>query len=247
MFRDSLIDTAVKLRIDEPLLRVRATLSPRHRGDAREHRELRRALAGVIGPASNCIDIGAFRGRVLSEIVRLAPRGRHIAYEPLPDRHSLLVRRFPGVEVRQAAVSKEPGEATFTIVNDSPGLSGFVDRWHDHDVHRTVTMLVRVEALDHDLPEGYVPHFIKVDVEGAERLVFEGAVRTIAEHRPAILFEHGPGGAEHYETRPGDIYELLAGECGLRIFALSGGGPLTLAEFEDTFHRNEEWNFLARA
>jgi FkbM family methyltransferase len=247
MFRDSLIDTAVKLRIDEPLHRVRATLSARHRSDAREHRELRRALAGVIGPTSNCIDTGAFRGRALSEIVRLAPMGRHIAYEPLPDRHSLLVRRFPDVEVRQAAVSREPGEAIFTIVNDSPGLGAFADRWHDHHVGRTVTMLVRVEALDHDLPKGYVPHFIKVDAEGAERRVFEGALRTIAEHRPAILFEHGPGGTEPHETRPGDIYNLLARECGLRMFNLSGGGSLTLAEFEDTFHGNEEWNFLARA
>jgi FkbM family methyltransferase len=247
MFRDSLIDTAVKLRIDEPLLRVRATLLPKHRGDAKEHRDLRRALASVIGPTSNCIDIGAFRGRVLSEIVRLAPEGRHIAFEPLPDRYGLLVRRYPQVEVRQAAVSREPGEATFTIVNDAPGLSGFVDRWHDRDAHRTVTMLVRVESLDHDLPPGYVPHFIKVDVEGAERLVFEGAMRTIAEHKPAVLFEHGPGGAEHYETRPGDIYEILVRECGLRLFTLPGDGPLTLGKFEDTFHRNEEWNFLARA
>jgi hypothetical protein len=86
-----------------------------------------------------------------------------------------------------------------------------------------------------------------VDVEGAERLVFEGALKTIAKHKPMILFEHGKGGADHYATEPGDIYKLLTESAGLRIFELGGAEPLTLAQFEEAFRRNEQWNFLARA
>ena len=245
MIRDQLIDATIRLRLDEPLQAARALVSPSGRSNANEQARLDELLAKTLTPTSNCIDIGAYRGRVLTRMLRNAPLGRHIAYEPLPDLHRLLVRRFPSVDVRSAALSNEPGRTTFTVVRNSPGLSGFRDRW-DGD-HRTESIDVRVGTLDTDLPPGYVPDFIKVDVEGAERLVFEGGIRTIATHKPTILFEHGKGGADHYATEPADIYELLTRDAGLRIFEVGGDEPMTLTEFEDAFRRNEQWNFLARA
>jgi FkbM family methyltransferase len=254
MLRERLIDTATRLHIDEPLIRLRARLSPRYNGQTaegsgvygpRERQQVRDLLAANLTATSNCIDIGAYRGRVLGEIVRIAPQGRHIAYEPQPHLHELLVKRFPSVEVRQAALSDRPGQATFTIVRDAPGLSGFRNRWQS-DEHRTEEITVPVETLDGDLPPGYAPDFIKVDVEGAEGMVFEGAIKMIAEHKPTILFEHGKGGADHYATPPSRIFELLCTEGGLRIFDLDGGGPYSLAQFEDAFQQNNRWDFLAR-
>src|SRR4051794_82192 len=245
--RDTLIDTAIKLRIDRPLLRMRAFISPRHRAYWEEHEELRRLLAEVLTPTSNCIDIGAYNGRALSEIVRLAPQGRHIAYEPLPHKAELLMRRFPNVDVRHAAVSNEHGEATFTVVHDAAALSGLRNRWDDDAEHRTTSVPVPVQTLDADLPDGYVPHFIKIDVEGAERLVFEGGIETIRRHKPTILFEHGKGGADHYGTSPRDIYALLVEDAGLRLQTPGEDKDLSLAELEETYERNEQWDFLARA
>jgi FkbM family methyltransferase len=219
---------------------------PKSRGFLDEHRTVRDLLASHLTPTSNCIDIGAFRGRVLAEIVELAPNGRHIAYEPLPHLSRLLAHRFPSVDVRQAAVANARGETVFTHVRDAPGLSGLRHRWPGEGGPRTETITIRVESLDLDLPPGYVPHFIKVDVEGAERRVFEGAIRTIKRHKPTILFEHGKGGANHYSDGPADVYSLLAIEGGLRIFDLDGFGPYTLSEFEAAYEQNERWNFLAR-
>src|SRR5215204_5599371 len=190
MVRDRLIDAAIRLHIDEPLRKARSRVSARDGEIAEEERELAQLLGSTLTPTSNCIDIGGYRGRVLGEMLRLAPDGRHIAYEPNPHLHDRLAKRFPAVDVRCAAVSNERGETTFTVVRDAPGLSGFRDRWQGEE-HRTQAIPVRLETLDTDLPEGYVPHFIKIDVEGAERLVFEGGIRTIARHRPTILFEHG--------------------------------------------------------
>jgi FkbM family methyltransferase len=247
MIRDQLIDATIRLHLDEPLQAARTLLSPHGREAAKEQKQLDDLMSRTLRRTSNCIDVGAYRGRVLAGMLRLAPHGRHIAYEPLPHLHRLLARRFPCVDVRNAALSDRPGRASFTAVHDSPGLSGFHNRWAGEGRHRTESIDVRIETLDTDLPPGYAPDFIKVDVEGAERLVFEGGIRTIRTHRPTILFEHGKGGADHYATEPADIHRLLSGEAGLRIFALEGRRPLGLAEFEEEYQRNEQWNFVAQA
>jgi FkbM family methyltransferase len=234
----------MRLGIDEPLRSIRSAISPQYRGQRAEKQQLRLLLETILKETSNCIDIGAYRGRVLSEILRVAPRGRHIAYEPLPHMHRYLVRRFPSVDVRQAAVSNEEGETTFTYVKDSPGRSGFRERTHAGGHIERLT--VRVETLDRNLPEGYRPDLIKVDVEGAERLIFEGGIKTISTYRPVIIFEHGKGGADHYNTQPGDIYALLHDQAGLRIFDMDGNGPYTLAQLEETYARNDRWDFVAR-
>ena len=90
-----------------------------------------------------------------------------------------------------------------------------------------------------------MPSFIKIDVEGAERLVLEGAMHTISRYQPTVVFEHGRGAANHYDTGPEQIFALLSGQAGLRIFDLDGRGPYTEADLVETFDRGLSWNFLA--
>lgn len=245
MFRDRLIDTAIKLGFDDQLRSLRATLHPLYRRQRFDNQNLRLLLETVLTEESNCIDVGAYRGRVLAEIVRVAPRGRHIAYEPLPHTHKYLVEHFPSVEVRLAAVSNEEGERSFTYVKNMPARSGFRER--PYSGHQQIEKLtVRTETLDRNLPAGYVPALIKIDVEGAERQVIEGAIETISKYKPVVLFEHGKGGAAHYDAQPRHIYELLHGEAGLFIFDLDGNGPYTLDELEEAYVRDERWDYVAR-
>ena len=249
MLRDKLIDTAIRLGVDEQLRSLRATLLPAYRQDHAEKGNLRELLESVLEEDSNCIDIGAYRGRMLTEILRVAPRGKHIAYEPLPYLHKQLVERFPSVDVRLAAVSNVETETTFTYVKNMPAESGFRERPYTgkHTGRRQCEKLhVRTETLDHSLPASYVPALIKIDVEGAERQVFEGAIETISKYKPVIIFEHGKGGAVHYDTQPRHIYELLHNQAGMRIFDLDGNGPYTLDQFEETFMQDDRWDYVAR-
>lgn len=245
MLRDKLINGAAWLGIDDQLRSFRATLLPRYRHDRVENENLRKLLESVLKEDSNCIDIGAYRGRVLAELMRIAPDGKHIAYEPLPHLYTYLVEHFPSVDVRQAAVSNEVGETSFTYVKTMPAESGFRERAHAGQ-GQIEKLIVRTETLDRCIPVGYVPSLIKVDVEGAERQVFEGAIGTISKYRPIIIFEHGKGGAAHYGTEPHQIYELLNDEAGLRIFDLDGNGPYTLSQLEETYARDERWDYVAR-
>jgi FkbM family methyltransferase len=232
------------LGFEGTLDRAYALVNPLARRERRDLEHLRLLLAFSLSPDSNCIDIGAHEGVVTRELVRLCPDGRHIAYEPLPDCCANLRREFPEVDVRQAAVSNEGGEVSFQFVASNPQLSGIRRRDYPHG--ETVQAIkVRTVTLDADLPEGYVPDFIKIDVEGAERLVIEGAMNTLAWHRPIVFFEHGAGASEHYGTRPLDLYDLLVAELGMRIFDADGNGPYTQKGFDQVFTR-PVWNFVAR-
>lgn len=243
--RQSLKRTVNHLGLHPHVQKVRSVVGTSStRRAIRDDDHLIHLLAFALKSTSCCIDIGSSEGAILKEILRVAPLGRHIAYEPLPSLAETLQSRFPTVDVRCAAVARETGHSTFVHVIDRSDYSGL--RVRDYpDNPRREEIVVRVEALDDALPPDYVPDFIKIDVEGAEQGVLEGAIRTITTHRPIIVFEHGSGGAPHYNTKPGDIYRLLCQEVGFHIFDLDGDGPYSFSKFEATFERGDRWNFVA--
>lgn len=223
---------------------ARAAFDMHARRELRDEHAMRMILATVLRTDSTAVDVGANEGAVLESIVRIAPHGRHVAFEPIPHLHEALTARFPDVDVRRAAVSDAAGTAEFTHVPDAPAYSGLLRREDlPAGAGEVERVPVRTERLDDVLEHGPVPTLIKIDVEGAELGVMQGAVETLRRHRPFVLFEHGAGGADLYGTRPTQVFDLLDG-VGLRIFDLDGGGPYSRDRFEATF-TEPIWNFLA--
>jgi FkbM family methyltransferase len=211
-----------------------------------DNRHFELLLGFLLAEDSNCVDVGANEGRFLYHITQRAPRGRHIAWEPVPHLASRLHEIFPGVEVHQAAVGETRVEATpFVLVKDDPAYSGLREREYPGD-YSTEQISVRVERLDDELPADYVPTLIKIDVEGGELGVLRGAAETILRHKPLIMFEHGIGASEHYGTTPGAIHDLICGDFGMRIFDMDATGPLSREQLEELFRTGARWNYLAR-
>ncbi len=195
-------------------------------------------------PTSNYLDVGANQGHFLQGVQELAPLGHHIAYEPIPNLCVKLAQRFPSVEIRQAALSDREGEAEFTHVL-GPGNQGYStlvpgglkERTCSGDLE-TQTILVRIERLDDHLPDSWLPQFMKIDVEGAERMVFKGAMNTLRRAKPVIAFEHG------WDTEGSEeIYSLICDDAGLRIFDMDGKGPLDRLQFFEEL--GTRWNWVA--
>ena len=203
-------------------------------------------MAWTVPRDGHCIDVGAHAGEILEDLVRVAPDGRHIAYEPLPAFASELQAAFPAVDVRTKALANENGERTFTHVVGNPGWSGFRQRPTPH-AEAFVPMTVEVERLDDALPDAFRPAFIKIDVEGAELEVLQGALETLKAYRPIVAFEHGAGSADHYGTEPGDVHSLLTRDARLRIYDLAGDGPYSVADFRRAFAEGLRVNFVARS
>lgn len=240
------LSAARRLGAEQRLRRVQRALEPaatkRNRRDDENTRVL---MAAVLARDSCCIDVGANLGTVLEDMVTVAPDGTHIAYEPLPELCAELRSRFPGVDVRNAALSDHGGEATFAHVRSAPAQSGFRATGPEAGGFEEIT--VRVERLDDSLPEGFVPALVKIDVEGAEEQVLRGALETLRRHRPVVVLEHGNRAAE-YGTRPDAIFALLCDQAGLRLFDMDGVGPYTLERFRAVASppAATRWNFFAR-
>jgi FkbM family methyltransferase len=223
---------------------ARAALDVGARRELRDEHALHMVLATVLRTDSSAVDVGANEGAVLEVIVRVAPRGRHVAFEPIPHLHEALVARFPDVDVRRAALSDTAGTAEFTHVPDAPAYSGLLQRDDlPQGAGQVEQVSVRTERLDDVLADRPAPTLLKIDVEGAELGVMQGAIETLQRHRPFVLFEHGAGGADLYGTSPTQVFDLLDG-AGLRIFDLDGDGPYSRDRFEATFSE-PIWNFLA--
>ena len=77
---------------------------------------------------------------------------------------------------------------------------------------------------------------MKIDVEGAEKLVLRGAQQFMAKHSPLLLFECGPGGPQALGRTPGDLYELLTREMHYAVYFLQdwldGQSSVSREQFE---------------
>jgi FkbM family methyltransferase len=154
---------------------------------------VQRALAALLVPGSVCFDVGANVGFYTILAARLVgPEGRVVAFEPHPENVKALERNvaangLANVVVVPKAVSSRSGAARLTHGDRATA------RLHDGPGHD-----VRTIALDEFVDEhaALVPAVVKIDVEGHELDVLEGARRTLGSARPALLCEqHGQGAA----------------------------------------------------
>lgn len=215
--------------------------------------QTREVLRRSLRSDSNCVDVGCHVGQILDWMIEDAPDGRHFGFEPLPDLYASLLdkyRDFANVEIFSVALSHNAEKREFRHVVSNPGYSGFRRRRYDRADEVVECINVATERLDSLLPHEISIDFIKVDVEGAELEVLEGARGCLLRDKPLVVFEHGPGAAGYYGTRPQQVFDLLS-DCGLRLFTmetwLTTNPPQAMdrAEFCRQFEERLNYYFLA--
>lgn len=190
---------------------IRFSRSPGSHYDRLTLAVMRRCLR----PNSNCVDIGAHRGTILAEIVRMAPEGFHYAFEPIPEHSDYLAKSFPTVQVYQLALSNVSQLADFIHDCRYPTRSSFKQLSSAGPLLETIT--VQTDLLDNIIPSALQIQFIKLDVEGAEYQVLRGAVKMLRANQPVLVFEHVKWSRECYGVSSQALYELLTKECRLSI------------------------------
>lgn len=206
-----------------------------------------RVMEKALQPASNCVDIGCYRGEILQHMVRLAPDGRIFAVEPCPYHQDFLEKKFPQVKIFPVALDNESGFRTFYFDCEYPARSGLLTKKNSDGQIEEIR--VRVEKLDDLIPEDLKIDLIKIDVEGAEYPVISGGRNLIKRSRPVIIFEHGAGASQMYDRTSGDLYDLISEDLGLRISSmdrwLEGLSPFDRKTFVDCVAQGKYSDFIA--
>lgn len=156
--------------------------------------EFAEILAEKIKPGDVCFDIGSHRGFIAGIMAMSGAKEVH-CFEPNPENVGQIkkvVSLNPDhkFQIHECAVSDENGNATFTVMSESSmgqlnnsTFEGGADSMHSFDV--------TTKRLDSLISESKIagPSLVKIDVEGAEVAVLNGAVETIEKHHPVLCIE----------------------------------------------------------
>ena len=158
----------------------------------------------LLRPGAGVADIGANTGLWTYAFGRSVPVD---AFEPLPEPARVLqalAATLPAVRVHQVALSSREGTAQLYVpyLNGHPHseLARFMPVDGPHE-----TVVVPMRTLDSYGLRNV--GLLKVDVEGHERAVLEGAGETIARERPVLLIEIEQ---RHLSTDIADTFAAIA-------------------------------------
>jgi FkbM family methyltransferase len=155
----------------------------------RRHPAARRQRLLVDRGVDLVLDVGAARGGYATELREFGYTGRIVSFEPLAAAHADLVRAAssdPRWETRHTALGDTTGRQEIHVASnsDSSSLLPMADqhRASSPDIQMVGTETIEVSRLDdvaaEVLGEARTP-FLKIDTQGFERAVLEGAETTV--------------------------------------------------------------------
>jgi len=143
-------------------------------------------LPELVDSSRTAIDVGGNLGTYVHRLVGLVKKV--IVFEAHPRLASVLGRSFPQAEVRNQAVSDQHGQVTLRVPRkDGLSIEGLGSLELGSDDPNMEAFTIPAVLLD-DLADCDAG-FIKIDVEGHELNVLNGARGLIARQRPVFLVE----------------------------------------------------------
>ncbi len=140
------------------------------------------------------MDVGANVGQYIFVFNQYAKPARMAAFEPVPVLYKLLKKVFKKSEIYHNAISNYNGPCVLSIpvINNMPVFTRSMV--NDQANNNSALMNVTVQAISIDsflMANPGIEHvdFIKIDVEGHEQKVIEGAVETIRKYKPILFVE----------------------------------------------------------
>ncbi len=200
-------------------------------------------------PGMTFVDIGANVG-LYTALALKGGAGNILALEPLPENFELLKKTVAAnrpsvpIHLEQTAAGRESGELNFYTNPDNKG-----DNRLYPDPLLKEKLTVRVETLDALCTKHQIPHidFLKIDVQGAELLVLEGA-KAILTRSPGciIMTEFWPQGLTNCGTTPLAYLEAFT-SLGFDLKELHNGilKPVSVKELIATTPGRQYRNLMA--
>ena len=186
-----------------------------------------RWITEYLKPGDVFFDVGAHHGWMsMVAARRTGPNGRVVAFEPSPSsvnflRYHKRMNRIAQMEIVPKAVTKADAAATpFTLVGTGDAVMNSLVEIEEVKSDPRGSTVIQVEAIaldSYSQQTGLVPRMIKIDTEGSELWVCEGAMHLLAEHRPTLIIATHPTWLPEGQKIE-DLFALLS-SYGYRIVA----------------------------
>jgi FkbM family methyltransferase len=199
------------------------------------------------GNVTTIYDIGANIGTWTQLAKAVLPRAAVEAFEPLPQHCDAFVARcgdLPAATLHRIALGAENGSATMRVTSssDASSMLPLARAGRDHfrlaEVEQTTVGMRRLDdyVMDANLP---MPDLIKLDVQGFELQVIEGAASTI-DHAQALIVEVAFVEVYAGQCSFADVCSTLAAK-GFGVHAFSASTPLgrPLVQADVLFRRTD--------
>jgi FkbM family methyltransferase len=179
------------------------------------------ALARRIPPRSWVIDIGANIGFFTERFAKWTrDGGRVIAVEPDCYNVALLKQRLArcsieSVDIHQAAATERSGTVYLQRNSDNPG---------DHRISDAGETIAAV-TIDDLVEKAGNPDvaLIKIDTQGSERRVLQGASKTLQRCKPTLFIEIDDQALRQYGTTAAEVLGELSGQQ-YQLYRISRSG-----------------------
>jgi FkbM family methyltransferase len=190
-----------------------------------------RRMVTLVRPQSAVIDVGANLGLMSVPVLQACASCRVVSFEPSPSSLPYLERTAADSAYRDRwmvvgkAVGDRAGELDFVVGSPRDALyEGF--RSGDRIAGGRV-IKVPVTTLDEEWRTWGEPDvsLIKIDVEGGEAAVMNGATALLERRRPVIVVEWYAQYLARFETKPEELLRI-AERHHYRIFTVPAGVPV---------------------
>lgn len=181
-----------------------------------------RYLRAHLEPQMTFADVGANQGEFTLPVAKRLSAGQVLAFEP-EDRMFLMLREnvalndLTNVRLFHFGLGKEPSRTalyTSTGTTTQVGWNEGLFTTFNDGVCSAFVQEIEIRSLDDVVSETPVERldYMKIDVEGAELFVLEGAIKTLQRFRPRLIMEISAEtfSTAGYSTR--DLLRFLTGQ-----------------------------------
>jgi FkbM family methyltransferase len=188
-----------------------------------EKEELDIQLA-LIDSGNTIFDIGGNYGWYACHVGKKFPECAIYSFEPIPATYSFLekniqLNHLKNISAVPIGFSDSKGSFEFSY---DPALSVNASLKNVSASANVVSVTCQVDTVDEYLKgKDIVIDFVKCDVEGAELLVFKGALETLKSHKPIVFSEMLRKWTSKFDYHPNDIIGLFRG-IGYEVFVIEG-------------------------
>jgi len=201
-------------------------------------------------PNDIIFDVGGHYGEWSLYALKAEPTIQITAFEPVPFSYDICranLSQYNNVEIFNIALSNKIGNSDFQYYYNADGLSGFYYREvlrGDHE--NPIVLSVAHETLENFCAAHEINHidFMKIDTEGAEWEILNGAKSLIKNHQiRAIQFEYG-GCYIDAKTTLEQTMRLLT-ESNYLIFRIIPTGLVHISRWEPQLENYDLCNYFA--